>query len=110
MVAMGILKLALADACLAFLWVLCTGPLGAVADWLGKPLGLSGKSSIIVVAGLIFVLISVFSAMGQKLGGASWNPASLLAFWAVGLSNLTSLDFAVRFPAQVCVFTTIQPN
>lgn len=78
---MGILKLALADACLAFLWVLCTGPLGAVADWLGKPLGCSGKpSSIVVVAGLIFVLISAFSAMGQKLGGASWNPASLLAF------------------------------
>ncbi|KAJ7530760.1 hypothetical protein O6H91_14G017900 [Diphasiastrum complanatum] len=98
---MGLFKLAVADAAITFLWVAATATLGAATNIIASYVGVEGAGARgLITFVLVAVLIVVFSTIGQKLGGASWNPTALLAFSAAGVSNDSLFSFAVRFPAQ----------
>jgi hypothetical protein len=99
---MGLATRAAADASITFLWVFSMASLGAVSSALAPIIGLQGGSGkLYVVLALVTLLIFVFSALGKALGGASWNPTSLVAFAYAGVSKDTLFSLGIRMPAQV---------
>lgn len=100
---MGLAKTAVADASITFLWVFCMASLGAVSTMLAPSLGMDGPGNgkLYIVFGLVSFLIFLFSALGQALGGASWNPTALVAFAYAGVSKDSLFSLGVRLPAQV---------
>lgn len=100
---MGLKEKAVADASITFLWVFCMASLGAVSTALAPHLGMDGPGNgrLYIVFGLVSFLIFLFSALGQALGGASWNPTALVAFAYAGVSKDNLFTLGVRLPAQV---------
>ncbi|CAK9860265.1 unnamed protein product [Sphagnum jensenii] len=99
---MGLATRAAADASITFLWVFSMASLGAVSSALAPIIGLQGGSGkLYVVLALVTLLIFVFSALGKALGGASWNPTSLVAFAYAGVSKDTLFSLGIRMPAQM---------
>ncbi|EFJ16069.1 hypothetical protein SELMODRAFT_117054 [Selaginella moellendorffii] len=96
---MGMLKLILADAAISFLWVFCTSCIGAATEIIASCAGVEGDRKFYIVFGLIALLIIVFSALAQAIGGASWNPTAVLAFSGVGVGD-SIFNLALRIPAQ----------
>lgn len=75
--------------------------LGAVSSAVAPFLGLQGSGNLYVVLGLVTAHIFAFAALGKALGGASWNPAALVAFAYAGVGKDTLFSLGVRMPAQV---------
>ncbi|KAG6556140.1 hypothetical protein Mapa_002081 [Marchantia paleacea] len=94
-----IVKLAIFDGFLSFLWVFLTSCLGAGAHVIAKQLDYEGDRTGIIV-GEVVVLIFSFSLMGKALGGASWNPTAPVAFYAAGAGVDTLFTLAIRLPAM----------
>ena len=102
------IKAAIGDALLTFMWVFFSSMLGLVTSTIIKMLDLYhvsynglGYPSIIITTLLMFVLVFVFTIIGNALGGASYNPTSNASFYAAGLGSDTLFSMALRFPAQV---------
>ena len=91
---MGVVKAAIGDGVITFLWVFC-------ASCLGKAIGVHGTATLLIAISLIFILLFVFGIIGSALGGASFNPTATAAFYALGLGGDSLISAAVRFPAQV---------
>lgn len=100
---MGLVRKAVADASITFLWVFSMASLGAVSTALAPSLGLDGpgKGKMYIVFSLVSFLIFFFSFLGQALGGASWNPTALVAFSYAGVSKDDLFTLAIRLPAQM---------
>lgn len=98
---MGVMKAAIGDGVLTFMWVFCASTLGAATSVIATAIGVKGMTSLLITTGLIFILLLVFGVIGDLLGGASFNPTSTAAFYAAGLGRDTLISAAVRFPAQV---------
>ncbi|XP_057781213.1 aquaporin SIP1-1 [Salvia miltiorrhiza] len=98
----AVIKAAVADAALTFMWIFCASSLGAVTFVVASALGVApGLPSLFITTFLIFILLFVFGFIGDLLGGASFNPTGTAAFYAAGLGGADSLiSAAVRFPAQ----------
>ena len=103
----AVIKAAVGDAALTFLWVFCASSLGALTYVVSSALGVApGLPSLFITTFLIFILLFIFGFLGDLLGGASFNPTGTAAFYAAGLGGADSLISAsVRFPAQVRSFT-----
>ncbi|KAJ9554777.1 hypothetical protein OSB04_009391 [Centaurea solstitialis] len=97
---MGLLKVAVGDGVLTFLWVICASSLGAVTSVIAKAIGVKGIASMFITISLVFVLLFVFGMIADALGGASFNPTGTAAFYAVGLGGDSLVSAAVRLPAQ----------
>lgn len=97
---MGVIKSAIGDGVLTFMWVFCASSLGAATSVIAAYLGIKGMTSLLITTSLIFVLLFVFGVIGDLLGGASFNPTGTAAFYAAGLGRDTLFSAAVRFPAQ----------
>ncbi|XP_071701360.1 aquaporin SIP1-1-like [Rutidosis leptorrhynchoides] len=97
---MGIIKAAIGDGVLTFLWVFCAGSLGASTSAIAKATGIQGPASVLITLSLVFILLFVFGIMSGALGGASFNPTGTAAFYAIGLGGDSLISVAVRFPAQ----------
>lgn len=98
---MGVVKAAISDGVLTFLWVFCASSLGAATSAIAKTIGIQGPASVLITMSLIFILLFIFGTIAGLLGGASFNPTGTAAFYAVGLGGDSLISAAVRFPAQV---------
>ncbi|TKY46219.1 aquaporin SIP1-2 [Spatholobus suberectus] len=101
------IQAAIGDLVLTFLWVFLSSMLGLATNAITTALDLHHVSfngfdytSAVITASLIFVLVSVFTVIGNALGGASFNPTGNASFYAAGLGSDTLLSMALRFPAQ----------
>jgi len=104
----GAIKAAIGDGVLTFMWVFCSSVLGIASGYVTKALNLQDISyngfpypAFIVTITLVFVLVFLFTLIGNALGGASFNPTGTASFYAVGLGSDTLFSMAIRFPAQV---------
>ncbi|XP_024983333.1 aquaporin SIP1-2-like [Cynara cardunculus var. scolymus] len=97
---MGVVKAAIGDGVLTFMWVFCASTLGAATSVIATAIGIQGMASLLITIFLIFILLFIFGIIGHALGGASFNPAGTAAFYAAGLGGDTLISAAVRFPAQ----------
>ncbi|KAL7194135.1 hypothetical protein ACSBR1_034535 [Camellia fascicularis] len=97
---MGLIKAAIGDAVLTFMWVFCASTLGAVTSIIAAASGVQGMATLFITTVLVFILLLVFGIIGDALGGASFNPTGTAAFYAAGASSDSLFSMALRFPAQ----------
>ncbi|KAM5550285.1 aquaporin SIP1-2 [Rosa sericea] len=100
---MGAMKAALGDVLLTFMWVFCASTLGLMTSLIANAIGLQGPelwASFGITTCLVFVLVFVFTIIGDALGGASFNPTGTASFYAAGVGADTLFSMALRFPAQ----------
>lgn len=97
---MGLVKLAVADAAITFLWVIYIAFLRPMTELVVSTMNLQGYE-FYVSMGLLALNIFLFSWLGSVLGGALWNPTPILALYSMGVSNDSLFSVAVRYPAQV---------
>lgn len=96
---MGLVKLAVADAAITFLWVVYVAFLRPMTELVVSTMHLQGYE-FFVSMGLLAVNIFLFSWLGGVLGGALWNPTPVLALYSMGVTNDSLFSIAVRYPAQ----------
>ncbi|KAF8043076.1 hypothetical protein BT93_A1427 [Corymbia citriodora subsp. variegata] len=100
---MGLLRSAAGDAVLTCLWVASVSTLGTLTYLSATALSVPPQSAtgLLLTTALASALVLLFSVLGALLGGASFNPATTVAFRAAGLRpDASLLSLAVRFPAQ----------
>ncbi|KAL8204787.1 hypothetical protein R6Q57_010410 [Mikania cordata] len=97
---MGVVKAAIGDGVMTFMWVFCASTLGAATSVIATAIGVHGMLSLLITIALIFILLLVFGIIGDALGGASFNPTATASFYAAGIGSDTLISAAVRFPAQ----------
>ncbi|XP_052174251.1 aquaporin SIP1-1-like isoform X3 [Diospyros lotus] len=99
----GVIKAAIGDAVVTFLWVFCASTLAALASITASTLGFGDGAptlNIAVITLLFFFLLFIFGFIADALGGASFNPTADAAFYAAGVGSDSLFSMAVRFPAQ----------
>lgn len=101
------IKAAIGDGVLTFMWVFCSSLLGIVSSAITKSLDLQNVSyngfpypSLIITTTLVFLLVFLFTIIGNSMGGASFNPTGTVAFYFLGHGSDTLISMALRFPAQ----------
>ncbi|KAL2335091.1 hypothetical protein Fmac_016304 [Flemingia macrophylla] len=106
--ATGAIKAAIGDLVLTFLWVFFSSMLGLATNAITTALDLHGVTyngfdypGAVIITSLIFILVTIFTFVGNALGGASFNPTGNASFYAAGVGSDTLLSMALRFPAQV---------
>ncbi|KAF3441206.1 hypothetical protein FNV43_RR15119 [Rhamnella rubrinervis] len=99
---MGAVKAAIGDTVLTFMWVFCASTLGVLTAFIANAVGVQGLlwPSLLITTILVFVLVFIFTLIGDALGGASFNPTGTASFYAAGLGPDTLFSMALRFPAQ----------
>lgn len=99
---MGVIRAAVADGVLTFMWIFCASGLGAATYVIASALGVApGLPTLFITTFLVFVLLFIFGFVGDLMGGATFNPTATAAFYAAGLGGADSLiSAAIRFPAQ----------
>lgn len=104
------IKAAIGDFVLTFTWMFISSTLGLVTTEIMKAFDLQfvtyngvNYPFIIITTLLIFIIIFTFTAIGNALGGASFNPTGNASFYAAGLGSDTLISMAIRFPAQVFI-------
>lgn len=93
---------AAADGVVTFLWVLCVSTLGAstaaVTTYLSLHEGI--HYALLVTVSILALLLFAFNLLCDTLGGASFNPTGVAAFYAAGLTSPSLFSIALRLPAQ----------
>ncbi|BFG37433.1 aquaporin SIP1-2 [Prunus yedoensis var. nudiflora] len=99
---MGATKAAVGDTVLTFLWISCASMLGLATSFIANAVGVQDLPwpPLFITTALVFVLVFVFTFLGDALGGASFNPTGTASFYAAGLGADTLFSMALRFPAQ----------
>lgn len=99
---MGPIKAAAGDAVLTFLWISCASTLGLLTTLIATAVGVQALAwpPLFITTSLVFVLVFVFTFIGDSLGGASFNPTGTASFYAAGLGSDNLFSMALRFPAQ----------
>lgn len=101
---MKIVKAAIGDLIVTFMWILCASTIGIAASVIANTMGVDGMvSSLLITTCLIFVISFVFGIIADAFGGASFNATGTIAFCIAGAGGEgdTFMSTAVRFPAQV---------
>lgn len=109
------IKAAIGDLVLTFLWVFFSSMLGLVTNAITTALDLHHVSyngfdypSAVIITSLIFILVTIFTFVGNALGGASFNPTANASSYAAGLGSDSLFSMALRFPAQVRPFVMFE--
>ncbi|CAI9271723.1 unnamed protein product [Lactuca saligna] len=99
---MGVVKAAVGDAVVTFMWIFCASTLGAATSIITNSMGAGGLASLAITTSLIFVISVVFGLIADAFGGASFNAIGTIAFSIAGAGgdDDTLMSTAVRFPAQ----------
>ncbi|XP_068665638.1 aquaporin SIP1-2 [Aristolochia californica] len=98
---MGAVKTAIGDAVITFLWVFCSSTLGALTSVVASALDIHGQGPTLAITVLILTfLLLIFTALGEMLGGATFNPTGSASFYAAGVGGDTLSSLALRLPAQ----------
>lgn len=99
---MGVIKAAIGDCLLTFMWVFCASCIGIMTHIVASTLGVAqGLPTLGITSVILFILLFVFGIIGEFLGGASFNPTATAAFHAAGLGGPESIvTVGIRFPAQ----------
>ncbi|KAL4199723.1 hypothetical protein AMTRI_Chr03g52670 [Amborella trichopoda] len=89
---MGVVKSAIGDALVTFLWVFSAsviGPLTSIITSSYLPHLQLGDflTSVLVTTLLFFILLFVFTLVGDAMGGTSFNPTALASFYAAVLGS-----------------------
>ncbi|XP_076946394.1 aquaporin SIP1-1-like [Bidens hawaiensis] len=97
---MGVVKAAVGDAVVTFMYIFCASAMGAIANTIS--LQLQGMASLAITTSLIFLISLIFGFIADAFGGASFNAAGTIAFYIAGAGGAddTLMSTAVRFPAQ----------
>ncbi|GAA0165266.1 hypothetical protein LIER_20712 [Lithospermum erythrorhizon] len=101
--ALGVIKAAIADGLITFMWVFCASTFGILTTLIASILGVDDYgTNLLITAFVVLTFLFIFGFIGDALGGASFNPTDTAVFYAAGVgSNSHSLvSAAVRFPAQ----------
>ncbi|CAN4075394.1 unnamed protein product [Withania somnifera] len=99
---MGVIKAAIGDGVLTFLWVLCSSNIGVSTYLIASYFGVVNEmASLLITTHVVFLIFLVFGFLGDALGGAGFNPTGNAAFYAAGLGDDSLLSAALRCPAQV---------
>ncbi|CAA7048557.1 unnamed protein product [Microthlaspi erraticum] len=95
-------KSALRDMVFTFFWVNLSATFGIQAAAIVSATGLHGITWAppVIIILIVFVSISVFSVIGDFIGGASFNPCGNAAFYTAGVSKDSLFSLAIRSPAQ----------
>ncbi|KAI4348428.1 hypothetical protein L6164_009153 [Bauhinia variegata] len=101
------IKAAIGDAVLTFTWVFCASTLGLATAMITKELGFQHVTyngfpfpEVLINTVLTFIVVFVFTIIGNALGGASFNPVGTASFYAAGVGSDTLISMALRVPAQ----------
>lgn len=104
---MKILKAAIGDLIVTFMWILCASTIGIATSVIANTMGVDGMvSSLLITTCLIFLISFVFGIIADAFGGASFNATGTIAFSIAGAGagaggeGDTFMSTAVRFPAQ----------
>ncbi|KAI3518816.1 hypothetical protein L1887_07633 [Cichorium endivia] len=99
---MGVVKAAIGDAVVTFMWIFCASTLGAATSIIANSMGAGGLASLAITTCLIFVMSVMFGLIADAFGGASFNATGTVAFYIAGAGgdDDTLMSTAVRFPAQ----------
>lgn len=100
---MGVMKAAAGDGILTAMFVFTMPMLRLVTAQTALFLGVESIpfAPLFLTSVFVTIIVLTFSIIGAALGGASFNPASTVAFYAAGLKpDASLLSLAVRFPAQ----------
>ncbi|XP_016439605.2 aquaporin SIP1-1 isoform X2 [Nicotiana tabacum] len=99
---MGVIKAAIGDGALTFLWVLCSSCIGVSTYLVATTFGVVNEmGSLFITTLVVFLIFLVFGFLGDALGGAAFNPTANAAFYAAGLGHDSLVSAALRCPAQV---------
>ncbi|KAL5988104.1 hypothetical protein ACLOJK_035867 [Asimina triloba] len=109
---MGVVKLAIADGVITFMWMFCASALGVGTSVISSSLNLghyrewAPLPELAVTTALIFLIVFFFTLLGGAMGGASFNPTATASFYAAGFGGAHDNTFtvALRLPAQVSLF------
>ncbi|KVI08417.1 aquaporin SIP1-2-like [Cynara cardunculus var. scolymus] len=98
---MGVVKAAIGDAVVTFMWIFCASTLGAATSIIANKIGVEGMASLLITTSLIFLISFLFGSIADAFGGASFCATGTLAFYIAGAGgDDTLMSTAVRFPAQ----------
>lgn len=99
----GAVKSAIGDMAMTFSWVVLSATFGLQTTAIASAGGFDGIkwAPLAITTFLIFVYVSIFTVIGDLLGGASFNPTGNAAFYAAGIPGDTLFSLAIRLPAQV---------
>lgn len=98
---MGVIKLAIGDAILTFMWVFLSSTFGAVTFITGSYLQVQGLFfDLFCMAFLVTIMLFIFGFMAEALGGASFNPTDFAVFYAAGVKSESLFSASLRLPAQ----------
>nr|DAD32727.1 TPA_asm: hypothetical protein HUJ06_011578 [Nelumbo nucifera] len=97
---MGVVKAAIGDGVLTFMWVFCVSTLGVFTSIIASALGVQGPITLLITTSLVAFLVFVFTLIGAVMGGASFNPTGTASFYAAGFGPDNLISMAFRFPAQ----------
>lgn len=103
---MSAVKSALGDMVITFLWVILSATFGIQTAAIVSAVGFHGITwaPLVISTLVVFVSISIFTVIGNVLGGASFNPCGNAAFYTAGVSRDSLFSLAIRSPAQVCSY------
>lgn len=99
---MGVVKAAIGDAVVTFMWIIVASTLGAATSIISNMIGVQGMASLAITTSLIFLMSFLFGWIADIFGGASFNATGTVAFYIAGVGgdDDTLMSTAVRFPAQ----------
>ncbi|XP_006286542.2 probable aquaporin SIP1-2 [Capsella rubella] len=99
---MSAVKSALGDMVITFLWVILSATFGLQTAAIVSAAGFHGVTwaPLVISTLVVFVSISLFTVIGDVLGGASFNPCGNAAFYTAGVSRDSLFSLAIRSPAQ----------
>lgn len=100
---MGLVKAAIGDAVVTFMWIICASTIGAFTSVISNIFAVQGFGSLLITTSLIFLISVIFGFVADAFGGASFNATGTIAFYIAGAGgdDDTLMSTAVRFPAQV---------
>ncbi|KAL1210739.1 putative aquaporin SIP1-2 [Cardamine amara subsp. amara] len=99
---MKAVKSAFGDMVISFFWVILSATFGIQTAAIISATGFHGITWAppVISTLVVFVSISIFTVIGDFLGGASFNPCANAAFYTVGVSGDSLFSLAIRAPAQ----------
>lgn len=97
----GILRSAIKDGILSFLFIFIGSTAGATAIILGPYFGGEDSLNLYLLLSVIAVHLMVFGALTDAMGGASFNPTSNLANYWLGEGNESILAMGIKIPVQL---------
>ncbi|GAA0161198.1 hypothetical protein LIER_17566 [Lithospermum erythrorhizon] len=100
---LGVIKSAIADGLITFMWVFCASCFGVLTTLIASVFNVVDYgTTLLITTSLVFSFLFMFGLIGDALGGASFNPTATAAFYAAGIGKDgdSLVSAAVRFPAQ----------